>query len=65
MKRAINIISALVDFSKMAKVSLNPEDINSILEQCLVLVQEKLRLENIKIVKKLQRDLPKVLVDKV
>ena len=64
IKRADDIVRALVDFSRLAELKIKPEDINSIIKSSLALVQHKIKLENIKFMKLLEKDLPKVLVDK-
>lgn len=63
VKRADNIIRTLVDFSRVTKLNIMPEDINPILESSLILIQHQAGFENIKIVKELQTGSPKVLVD--
>ncbi|MDP3042368.1 MAG: ATP-binding protein, partial [Candidatus Omnitrophota bacterium] len=64
IKRADNIIRVLLDFSRVSKLERKPEDINSILENSLVLIQHRVTLENIKIIRELGKGLPHVLVDK-
>lgn len=64
IKRADNIIKALVDFSRRAELKSEPQDINPILESSLGLIQHKLKLEHIELVKDLKDGLPKVLVDR-
>jgi signal transduction histidine kinase len=64
IKRADDIVCALVDFSRATKLNIRPEDINSILENSIMLVQHRARLENIKIIRDLKDDLPKVLADR-
>jgi PAS domain S-box-containing protein len=64
IKRADIIVRTLVDFSRMSELKLIPEDINIVLESSLILVQHRIRQENIKIIKEFKEDLPKVLVDK-
>ncbi|MDP2906297.1 MAG: ATP-binding protein [Candidatus Omnitrophota bacterium] len=64
VKRADKIINALLDFSRAASLNLQPEDINSILENSLNLVKSQLKLENIEIVREIKIDMPRVLVDK-
>lgn len=64
IERADKIIRELLDFSRAAKLEKKPEDINSILENSLVLIQHSPMLANIKIIRELGNDLPKVLVDK-
>ncbi|MDP3732440.1 MAG: ATP-binding protein [Candidatus Omnitrophota bacterium] len=62
--RANNIINALVDFSRATSLQKTLEDINSILESSLILIQYRVRLEGIEVVKELGKDLPKILADK-
>ncbi|MDP2831217.1 MAG: ATP-binding protein, partial [Candidatus Omnitrophota bacterium] len=64
IKRADNIIRVLLDFSRVSKLEKKPEDINSILENSLVLIQHRTVLENIKITRELGKGLPDILVDK-
>jgi signal transduction histidine kinase len=63
VKRVDNIIRALVEFSRVIKLNIIPEDINLIIESSLILIQQQTDFENIKITKELQTGLPKVLVD--
>lgn len=64
IKRADKIISLLLDFSKVASLNLQSEDINSILGKSLDLVKYRVKLERIEIIKEIKEELPKVLVDK-
>lgn len=64
IERADKIIRVLLDFSRAKKLEQKPEDINSILESSLVLIQHIPMLVNIKIIRELGKDLPKVLVDR-
>ena len=61
-QRADRIVISLLDFSRATKLELHPEYIDSILENSLNLV--KTELKNIEVVREIQEDLPKVLVDK-
>ncbi len=61
-QRADGIVASLLDFSRATKLELRPEDINSILENCLKLV--KTELKHIKVTRQIQEGLPKVPVDK-
>jgi signal transduction histidine kinase len=61
-QRADGIVISLLDFSRVTKLELHPENINSILENSLNLV--KTELKNIEVVREIQEDLPRVLVDK-
>jgi len=61
-QRADRIVTSLLDFSRVEKLELHPEHIDSILESSLNLV--KTELKNIQVVREIQEGLPKVLVDK-
>lgn len=65
IKRADNIVSSLVDFSRLSSLNIVAEDINSILESSLVLIQHRAKLEDIEIIKQLGRGLPKVSADRL
>lgn len=64
VKRADEIMRTLLDFSRATELEMRPEDINSILETSLVLVQHRIKKGNIEIIKQLKRDLPNVMVDR-
>lgn len=64
VKRADNIIMALLDFSRVTNLVLKPEDINSILGDSLTLVGQRLKFENIKIVDETREGISPVLVDR-
>lgn len=62
--RADNIIKSILDFSKITKLALRPEDINSILEDSLTLVKQGGSFEGIEVIKETKQDISKVLIDK-
>jgi len=62
--RADNIIQTLIDFSKVGKLDLKPENINEVLENSLIMIQYRFKLENVEIIKDMKDDLPNVSVDK-
>ncbi|MEK7868059.1 MAG: ATP-binding protein, partial [Candidatus Omnitrophota bacterium] len=62
--RADTIIRTLVDFSRVAKIDMESEDINKVLEDSLVMIQYRFKLENVEIIKDMKNDLPRVPVDK-
>ena len=64
VKRADDIISSLLDFSKPAKLDLQPEDVNSILEYSLTLAKSKFKSKSIRIKRETKKDIPKILADK-
>ena len=61
-QRADRIVISLLDFSRATRLELHPEYIDSILENSLNLVKTELR--SIEVIREIQKDLPKVLVDK-
>lgn len=64
IERADNIIRVLLDFSRATKLDRKLEDMNSILENSLILIQHKASTQKIRINRELEKNLPKVLVDK-
>lgn len=64
VKRADKIINGLLDFSRATSLNLQPENINSILENSLSLVKPELKSDNIEIVREIEKNLPMVSVDK-
>jgi signal transduction histidine kinase len=61
-QRADGIVTSLLDFSRATKLELHPEDIGSILENCLNLVRSELK--HVTVASEIQKGLPKVPVDK-
>lgn len=64
VKKADNIIASLFDFTRLEHFSLQPENLNLILEDTLLLIKQRLKFEHIEIIKELQPDMSKALVDK-
>lgn len=64
IKRADKVISGLLDFSRVHELSLEPQNINAVLESSIALVKSELKLGRIEIVRELQPYLPLVLADK-
>ncbi|MDD5436999.1 MAG: ATP-binding protein [Candidatus Omnitrophica bacterium] len=64
VRRADNIVSSLLNFSKATALNLQPEDINSIVTSSLALVKNQYKFEHIKIIEELASGMPKVLADK-
>lgn len=62
--KADNIIRSLLDFSRVTKLDLKPQDINSILDDSLALVKQDLEDKHIEVVKETLPDMPKVLADR-
>jgi len=64
IKRADNIVRAVLEFSRSGELSLKSEDINSVLESALELVRYKVNTSNIEIIRELSPELPAILIDK-
>jgi signal transduction histidine kinase len=64
VKRADNIISDILDFSKASTLRLQPEDVNIILKSALKLVKNRFKFEHVQIIEVMTDDLPYVFVDK-
>jgi signal transduction histidine kinase len=64
VERADNIIKGLLDFSKLTQLAMEAEDIAEVIESALGLVYHRVKMEGVEIVKKFDKDLPKVLVDR-
>jgi len=64
VKRGDNIIEGIFSFSRKAELSKQNENIESIIENSLVLVGHKIKLSNIEISRQFQPDLPKIFVDR-
>ncbi len=62
VQRADGIVAALLDFSRAAKLELQPEDIGKVLESCLNLV--KTELKHVVIIREIREGLPKAMIDK-
>ncbi|MFH1782106.1 MAG: ATP-binding protein [Candidatus Omnitrophota bacterium] len=65
IKRADNIVTNLVDFSKATKLETVPVDINIIIEESLSFALHNLNVKDIEIVKEFSENLPKVKVDRI
>ncbi len=64
IEKADNIIRSLLDFSRVANLNLQPQDINSILEDSLILVKPSLEGKQIEIVKEIRQGMPKVFANR-
>ncbi|MFH1867957.1 MAG: response regulator [Candidatus Omnitrophota bacterium] len=65
VEKADSVVRTLMDFSRVTALDIKAHDAASIIENCLVLMQHKVELKHIKIIKELGDSLPKVLVDSV
>ncbi|MFH1479437.1 MAG: ATP-binding protein [Candidatus Omnitrophota bacterium] len=65
IKRADSIVRALLDFSRLDKLSLKLGNINEILESSLRLIEFNINLKNIKVIKELSNDLPPIMYDSI
>lgn len=61
--RTSRIIKSLLDFSRQSEPNLRPIEINQAIEAALSLVEHQINLENIKLEKKYEGQLPLVLAD--
>lgn len=64
VKRADKIVNDLLDFSRAAKLDLQPVDIVSVLDSSMDLVRSRFAFENIQVTKDIKPGLPQVLGDK-
>ena len=65
INRADDIITALVDFSRTSKIDIKPLDLNSLLDNSLLLIKHRTESKKVKFVKEYANDLPKILADNV
>jgi PAS domain S-box-containing protein len=63
LDRTTRIIRNLLDFARQSEPNIRPVDINKVLEAALLLVGHQINLENIKLEKKSDTQLPLVLAD--
>jgi signal transduction histidine kinase len=63
LDRTTRIIRNLLTFARQSEPSMNPVDINKIIDASLLLVENQINLENIGLTKNFDPDLPPVLAD--
>ena len=63
LEKTSRIIKNLLDFSRQSEPSIRPAKLNKIVESALFLVRNQINLENIRLEKKLDEQLPHVLAD--
>lgn len=61
--RCRDIVRGLLDYARPVKPHKRPADVNSILQQCISLVENQAQFHNIQVVKELQEGLPLAVVD--
>lgn len=61
--RCRDIVRGLLDYARPVKAHKRPSDVNSILQQCISLVENQAQFHNIQVVKELQGGLPLAIVD--
>ncbi|MDD5019854.1 MAG: ATP-binding protein, partial [Candidatus Omnitrophica bacterium] len=61
--RADKIINDLLDFSRAARLNLEPAEVSAILESSLELVKTRLKFDKILVVKKINENIPSILAD--
>lgn len=62
-KRMMNIIDHLRSFSRQSHSEFTEVDVNSVLQDALLMVEEQLRLHRVKVIRKFSMDLPKICGD--
>jgi len=63
-KRANNIIKGLLDFSSLSEVNLRLENLNSVIEDSLLLIKNSLSQYNIEVIKDFENDISEIKLDK-
>ncbi|MDQ7839971.1 MAG: cache domain-containing protein [bacterium] len=61
--RCRDIVRGLLDYARPVKPHKRPSDVNSLLQQCVSLVENQAQFHNIQVVKELQEGLPLAVVD--
>jgi signal transduction histidine kinase len=61
--RCRDIIQNLLEFSRNDRPRRAPADLNRVIEQALNIVENELRLQHIRLVRKMSADLPEILMD--
>lgn len=61
--RCRDIVRGLLDYARPAKPHKRPSDVNSILQQCISLVENQAQFHNIQVIKEFQEGLPLAVVD--
>ncbi|MFC1508137.1 PAS domain-containing protein [Candidatus Omnitrophota bacterium] len=64
VKRADNIVRALLDFSRTEEIKMKPEYINSIIKEALLLVATALKDKDIKVFQESEKDTLKIIADR-
>ncbi|MCD6583952.1 MAG: response regulator [Candidatus Omnitrophica bacterium] len=62
--RADTIVKGLLDFSRISKLDIAKYNINSLIENCLLLMKHQLDRYHIRVIKELGEDIPELNVDK-
>lgn len=64
IERCGDMVKNLLVFSKQSKLEIREEDINSIIDNAIKLIENKVKLHNIQVVTELDKDLPKLNCDR-
>jgi two-component system NtrC family sensor kinase len=62
-KRSREIVKSLLDFARQSIPKKNEGDLNEIIERAVTVVENQLALKNIKLIKELEPNLPKAVID--
>jgi PAS domain S-box-containing protein len=63
LDRTTRIIRNLLTFARQSETSMNPVEVNKVIDAALFLVGNQINLEHVRLEKNLERDLPLVLAD--
>jgi len=64
VQRADNIIKGLLDFSSISELNMQPEDLNAVIDDVLLLIKNPINKHHIKIQRAFAEDNPRVNLDK-
>jgi len=64
VKRADSIVRGLMDFSTLKQLKMVPENLNSIIEDSLLLVKNHLDRNQIEVIRELEKDIPHTSLDR-
>lgn len=64
VRRADSIVRGLMDFSTLKQLNMVPEDLNSVIENSLLLIKNHLDRNHVEVMRDLKKDLPKPSLDR-
>ncbi len=63
-RRCVKIVQNLLNYAKVPQLSLQPTDINVLLDQVIDFASGHIEMKNVWLIKELGRDLPEIMVDR-